>query len=198
MADRTFDYDVAKQTYQSMQKTTEAIAEALNACNEAVDKYVQVEDEAIFGDLGSQLKTDWENSASCFPSFVNRFGNWAALVAQSSGNYAEFEEQVKGFNPDGTANASNGGAQQLTVANSFYNNYYTDHYDEYLNNGGTGAVDASIVIPGVPAPEDTNTGAIEGTPAASDGDTTDTGETPENGDTADDGETPEAGDTAEN
>ena len=165
MAERTFDYDVAKQTYTDMQSTTQSIASVLDKANKAVDQYVQVENEAIFGDLGSQLKTDWENSASCFPTFINRFGNWATLIAQSSGNYAEFEEQMKGFNPDGSAVAADGSGQKSAVAASFYNNYYSDNYDDYVNNGGTGALNTSVIIPGVPPSEDSSTDDTGATPA---------------------------------
>lgn len=165
MAERTFDYDVAKQTYTDMQSTTQSIASVLDKANKAIDQYVQVEDEAIFGDLGSQLKTDWENSASCFPTFINRFGNWATLIAQSSGNYAEFEEQMKGFNPDGSAVAADGSGQKSAVAASFYNNYYSDNYDDYVNNGGTGAVNTSVIIPGVAPSEDGSADDTGATPA---------------------------------
>lgn len=177
MADRTFDYDIAKETYQAMQKTTDLIAEALDKANKAVDETVNVEDQAIYGDLGAQLKMDWDNSASCFPTFLNWFGSWSTVVAQSSGNYAEFEEKVKGFNPDGTAVSADGTGQVAPLSISPYNAYYTDNYDEYVNNGGTGTVDTTVVTTAT-MPDPTDASATKDT---------DTGEKKDDGTTKDEG-----------
>lgn len=121
MAERKFDYNEVSEAYKKMQEITgsssdpDSIAGILNDMNKAMDEKVAVEGQAIFGALGSQLKLDWENSTSNFPTFVEKFGDWSALVAKSGSNYADFEADFAGFkenidtyresNPLGTTSA---------------------------------------------------------------------------------------------
>ncbi len=75
---------------------------------------------AIYGDLGATLLDSWENTASTFPAFIENFSAWSTVVAQAAGNYADFENQVKGIRSDNPLGWNTGGIQDSRVATSYY------------------------------------------------------------------------------
>ncbi len=165
MAERKFDYKTVQQAYGNMQKITTTISDTLNKANIAVRENVQVIDKAIYGDLGGKLLLDWENSSSSFPTFVEKFGTWATLIAQSSGNYNEFEEEVKGFNTNNPLGSASKGMKSSPIISSYYTDYYNDNYQDYVDKGGTGTVDTSV-IPTISAANDKDGGTTTGSDAS--------------------------------
>ncbi len=140
MAERKFNYQEVSNIYQQMLKTigdagsADSIAGILENLNKEVENTVNVEEEAIFGDLGSQLKLDWDNSSSNFPNFVSKFSNWATLIAQSGGDYAQFERDIAGFQSANPLGVTSGGRTDNYINTSYYNQYKTDNYESYLND----------------------------------------------------------------
>jgi hypothetical protein len=91
MAERKFDYNAVKDVYGGMKSINEQIKTLLTESDSEVKDKVSVVDEALYGDLGAQMLLNWENISSNFPSFMDNFDNWAALVSKASGNYQQFE-----------------------------------------------------------------------------------------------------------
>ncbi|MDE5888511.1 MAG: hypothetical protein K2H20_00655, partial [Bacilli bacterium] len=100
MAERKFDYNAVSDVYNEIKRITtgsDSIKTILDNINKEYHNHVDVENEAVYGELGRQLLLDWDNTSSNFPNFVNNFENWSALIAQASGNYSEFENAIAGF-----------------------------------------------------------------------------------------------------
>ena len=82
MAERKFDYENVSNVYKNMtsiigdEADSSSLVGILTSIDRDYKEYVNVEDEAIYGDLGSQLLLDWENTSSNFPNFVENFNNW--------------------------------------------------------------------------------------------------------------------------
>lgn len=137
MAERVFDYQNISQVYNNMQKITgnegdpESIAGVLTKADKDYHDVVSVCDEALYGDLANQLMLDWENTASSFPNFVNNFNNWATLVAQSAGQYQQFEQDVQGFRSSNPLGSASNGLKSNYIDTSIYANALTgDQLDD--------------------------------------------------------------------
>ena len=132
MAERVFDYEKIADIYKSMNDITGdagtpgTIAGILEQCNQEIENKVNVSEQAIFGDLGSQLKLDWDNFSSGFPNFVANFNNWATVVAKANNDYTQFEQDVQGFRDThqfGVAAATN--MTDAFVNTGYYSNAHT-------------------------------------------------------------------------
>lgn len=133
MAERTFDYAKIAEIYKSMNQITgdagtpDSIAGILHLADEEMFNKVNVSEQAIYGDLGSQLKLDWDNFSSNFPNFVANFNNWATAVATANNDYSQFEQDVQGFRD--THKFGVAAAEGMTA--SFVDTgYYADAYSE--------------------------------------------------------------------
>ncbi len=131
MAERKFDYENIATIYKDMQNITgsasdpTSIAGILHSTDKEFHELVDVSEEAIYGDLGKQLLLDWENTSANFPNFVTNFNNWATLVAQSAGQYAQFEKDVAGFKQANPLGTTSHGATSNYIDSSFYKQYET-------------------------------------------------------------------------
>lgn len=143
MAERKFDYANVSNIYKEMQAITgdssnpNSIAGILNEINKEVENKVEVMDEAVYGDLGKQLKLDWNNTSSSFNDFINNFNNWSTLIAQSAGKYAEFEKRVNGLKTTNPLGMTSGGVQSAYTNTGNYAIYTQDVYD-YLSSLSSG------------------------------------------------------------
>ena len=143
MAERKFDYENIKSIYEKMNNTIgdssdtddNTICGLLNKINNTYNDYVNVKDKAIYGELGSQLWLDWDNTSAGFSDFMSNFSNWSALVSQAAGNYSEFEsayntiksEYAYGLN----AVDSNGNPLKSSIVNSgIYSNFDDKTFNE--------------------------------------------------------------------
>ena len=139
---RVFDYTEISNIYNSMNQIIgdnsdpSSIAGLLhkidNDYHEVVNGTAGEDALAIYGDLGAQLLLNWENTAGSFPAFVENFSTWSTVVAQAAGDYANFEQQVKGIRSNNPLGWNSGGIQTGFVASSAYNQSFTDEeLDEY-------------------------------------------------------------------
>lgn len=140
MAERKFDYNNVGTVYQNMRKITgdasdgESIAGILHKIDEEVHNKVDVCEEAIFGDLGKQMLLDWDNTSANFDNFVTNFSNWSTLIAQSAGNYAQFEQDIAGFKQANPLGVTSGGITDAYTNTGYYaNSYSSDEIDELLS-----------------------------------------------------------------
>ena len=152
MAERKFDYNNVSNVYNQMKSINSDIKGLLENIDAEVEKNVNVEDEAIFGDLGAQLLLSWENISSDFPEFVDNFDNWAALVAKASGDYSQFERDVAAFKNANPLGVTSAGITQGQVSTSSYNNSYTaeeieqlDAYARFYEQTGAEYIDTGMV-----------------------------------------------------
>lgn len=140
MAERKFDYNNVSTVYQNMKKITgdagdgESIAGILHKIDEEVHNKVDVSEEAIFGDLGKQMLLDWDNTSANFDNFVTNFSNWSTLIAQSAGNYAQFEQDIAGFRQENPLGVTSGGITDAYTNTGFYRQYTNDNIDAYNNS----------------------------------------------------------------
>ena len=130
MAERVFNYQNIGTAYQNMNSKFGEISTLLSAIDTEYKARVNVEDEALFGDLGSQLLLDWENTSSNFPNFMTNFENWSAVVSLAAGNYSQFETDLAGFKAVTTGNYLGATAQAAGITTNFvdsssYNNAYS-------------------------------------------------------------------------
>ncbi len=141
MAERKFDYTEVGDIYNQMLRITgdsgsaDSIAGILHNLDEDMKANVNVSEMAIYGSLANQLLLDWENSSSNFPSYVAKFGNWATVIAQSAGDYSEFEKAIAGFKDekDGAyLGAASGGIHDNYINTSYYNQYQVENYQSFL------------------------------------------------------------------
>lgn len=132
---RKFDYNAVSNVYSEIKKiitgSDDSIKTILDNINRDCHNMVDVEEEAVYGDLGKQLLLDWDNTSSNFPNFVNNFDNWSALIAQASGNYSAFEDKIAGFNRGNPLGATSGGIETAYVNASPYRLYKEANFDEY-------------------------------------------------------------------
>jgi len=128
----TFDYKGMAEEYKKFTTIvgsagdSTSIAGILNDTNQDVTDYVDVLDQAIFGDLGKQLKMDWDNFSSDFPKFVEMFDSWATYVSAAAGDYSKAEADIASFNekhPLGFASPE--GMTQGYVQTGFYSQAYS-------------------------------------------------------------------------
>lgn len=137
MAERKFDYENISTIYNEMKKITgsagdtDSIAGILDKIDKDVHESVGVEDEAIFGDLGSQLLLNWDNTSAPFGEFVNSFQNWSALVSQSADKYKEFEEKVNGIKTSNPLGYASNGIKDAYTNTGFYSQYAQDNKTDY-------------------------------------------------------------------
>jgi len=145
MNDRIFDYDNVSRIYKNMQKIVgderdkDSIAGILKTLDEDIHENIDVENEAISGDLGYQLLLDWDNTSANFNEFIANFQNWAALVSKTTDNYKQFEEQVNGLktsNPLGITNQS----KETINSNSYYENYSSNTSQENNSSKSAGTI----------------------------------------------------------
>lgn len=151
-----FKYSDVSTVYNSIKSTAGTIKTDLDKMNSDYQAVVQVSGGAIYGALGEQLLLNWDNVSSSFPSFMNNFDSWGAVIAKSFGNYDAMEEQVKGFraaNPHGYSQtltqrgmqAASGATPENLYSQSEFENrkaygksdvneYKT--YDDYLKSRG--------------------------------------------------------------
>lgn len=131
MAERIFDYNNVSTVYQNMKKITgdagdsESIAGILHKIDEEVHNKVDVCEEAIFGDLGKQMLLDWDNTSANFDNFVTNFSNWSTLIAQSAGNYSQFEQDIAGFKQANPLGVTSGGITDAYTNTGYYANSYS-------------------------------------------------------------------------
>lgn len=135
MAERTFDYNAVSSVYNEIKRITtgsDSIKTILDKINNDYHNMVDVDSEAVYGELGRQLLLDWDNTSSNFPNFVNNFENWSALIAQASGNYSEFENAIAGFKQDHMLGATSEAGRTTAYTNDgFYSNSYSiDELDD--------------------------------------------------------------------
>ena len=136
MANVKFNYEEVKSIYESIKSIignagdSSSIAGILTSMDKEYKNRVQVKGEAIYGNLGEALLTDWENTSSVFPKFVEKFQSWASIIASTSNNYQELEQKIKGF---GTQLNGTGSGKTTSVNGSATNNK-------------TGAVVAEIIM----------------------------------------------------
>lgn len=129
MAERKFDYAQVAQNYKNMNAITgdagnaDSIAGIFDSINKEYEANVDVSEMAIFGDLGKQLLLDWKNTASNFPSFVDKFNSWSTVVVQSANDYSKFETEVKGFKDANPLGFASGGITQNHIESSTLNQY---------------------------------------------------------------------------
>jgi len=130
---RKFDYEQMKKIHDNMGKVYERISETFTKLNADMDELCQVEREAIYGDLGEQLQLDWDNTSSDFPNFLQNFDNWGQVVASVSGNFATFEQEVKGLKElhNGLGLTAREGMTEAYVNTGALSNYTVAHIEEY-------------------------------------------------------------------
>ncbi len=139
---RVFDYEQIAAIYKEMNQITgdasdpTSIAGLLNKIDqdykEVVNGSAGEDALALYGDLGSQMLLNWENTAATFPAFVENFSAWSTAVAQTAGDYKGFEEQVKGIRTDNPLGWNSGGITDSYVASSVYANSLThEELDSY-------------------------------------------------------------------
>ena len=97
MAKGKFEYQEVQGHYKSMVSNANAVGDDLTAIDREYKKVVNVEFEAIFGELGQVLLDDWNNVSSNFPKFLEKFEDWSVAVASTAGEYSSFEERFKEF-----------------------------------------------------------------------------------------------------
>ena len=131
MAERKFNYQAVQGKYSNMKNHFTAIKELFENTDKYMHDELNVSEEAVFGPVGAQLLGDWENTSSNFPSFSDNFNNWAALIAQASENYSEFEEKVKGLEKANSLGMGFEGRKNNYVAKSDYSKYKKKTYDDY-------------------------------------------------------------------
>lgn len=132
---RTFNYDAVSSVYNEIKKITtgdDSIKTILDNINRDCHNMVDVENEAVYGELGKQLLLDWDNTSSNFPNFIDNFNNWSALIAQASGNYSEFENKISGFKQEHMLGATSEAGRTTAYTNDGYyvNSYSVDDLDE--------------------------------------------------------------------
>ncbi len=128
MAKRKFDYNAVSDVYNEIKRITtgsDSIKTLLDNINRDYRNMVDVEGEAVYGELGRQLLLDWDNTSSNFPNFVNNFENWSALIAHASGNYSEFENAIAGFKQDHMLGATSEAGRTTAYTNDGYYSTYT-------------------------------------------------------------------------
>lgn len=140
MAERKFDYENIATIYKDMQNITgsssdpTSIAGILHSTDKEFHELVDVSEEAIYGDLGKQLLLDWENTSANFPNFVTNFNNWATLIAQSAGQYTQFEKDVAGFKQANPLGTTSHGLTSNYIDNSFYKQYETKNAQSFVSS----------------------------------------------------------------
>lgn len=126
---RTFDYSAVEGIYSEMNKiigdngTSDSLCGLLTDIDKNYHDMVGVVDEACYGALADQLKLDWENTSSNFPSFIQNFQNWSALVAVTSDKYAQFEQEVNGMQDANKYGFAGAGLTSNYIQSSTYNAY---------------------------------------------------------------------------
>lgn len=134
---RVFDYTEIARIYGEMNTITgdsgdpTSIAGLLHKINEEFTEVVNGpagEDElALKGDAASDLKNSWDNTVGDhFTKFVENFSAWSSAVAQSSGDYSQFEQAVKGIKSANPLGWNSGGATDTASATGFYSTALTE------------------------------------------------------------------------
>lgn len=142
MAERKFDYASISDVYNNINKIIgdsgdeTSIAGTLNKIDLDVKDMVNVSGQAIYGDLGNQLLLDWENTSSNFPKFIENFNNWSAAIAKASGNYAEFEKSIAGFNKENPLGATSGGIKKSYIQTGDYHKYTEKKLNKLIDKVG--------------------------------------------------------------
>lgn len=134
MAETKFDYNSVSSVYGQMKNINENIKTLFNDIDKEMENKIQVEDEAVFGELGAQLLLSWDNISGCFPEFVDNFDNWSYLVAAASGNYSQFEQDVQAFKNANPLGVNSGGRQNSFISDSAFANALTQQeLDDYAS-----------------------------------------------------------------
>lgn len=134
MAETKFDYNSVSNVYGQMKNINENIKTLFNDIDKEMENKIQVEDEAVFGELGAQLLLSWDNISGCFPEFVDNFDNWSYLVAAASGDYSQFEQDVQAFKNANPLGVKSGGRQNSFIADSQFANALTQQeLDDYAS-----------------------------------------------------------------
>lgn len=133
MAERIFNYEKVGDAYKEIQKIVgdnkndkETIAGLLYDIDNNFHEYVEQTEMALLGDLGKQLLLDWDNVSSNFDNFVTNFNNWSTLMAQSAGNYKQFENDVMNFRSANPLGATSNGITDSYINTGFYANSYSE------------------------------------------------------------------------
>lgn len=153
---RTFNYDAVSDVYNEIKRITtgsDSIKTVLDNINRDYHNMVDVENEAVYGELGRQLLLDWDNTSSNFPNLVNNFENWSALIAKASGNYSEFENAIAGFKQDHMLGATSEAGRTTAYTNDGYyaNSLDLDEIDflsskaHYYELTGSNYIDTGMV-----------------------------------------------------
>lgn len=134
MAETKFDYNSVSSVYNQMKSINENIETLFTDIDKEMGNKMQVENEAVFGELGAQLLLDWDNISGCFPEFVQNFDNWSYLVASASGNYAQFEADVQAFKNANPLGVNSGGRTNSFISDSaFANALSQQELDDYAS-----------------------------------------------------------------
>lgn len=134
MAETKFDYNSVSSVYGQMKNINENIKTLFEDIDKEMESKIQVEDEAVYGELGAQLLLSWDNISGCFPEFVNNFDNWSYLVASASGDYSQFESDVQAFKNANPLGVKSGGRTSSFIADSQFANALTQQeLDDYAS-----------------------------------------------------------------
>lgn len=134
MAETKFDYNSVSSVYNQMKSINENIETLFTDIDKEMGNKMQVENEAVFGELGAQLLLDWDNISGCFPEFVQNFDNWSYLVASASGDYAQFEADVQAFKNANPLGVNSGGRTNSFISDSaFANALSQQELDDYAS-----------------------------------------------------------------
>ena len=158
-----FEYQQIGDILKEMETVFGEMADALSTADTKYRDAVNVEDKAIFGDLGSQLLLDWDNVSSDFPKFKENFKNWTNVVAAAGGNYTQFEDENKSFKAveEGSdylgVSAQKNGVHDNYINSSVFTNYANENVESYSRTGSDlGTRTYSTFTPNIPVLPDPN------------------------------------------
>ncbi len=141
MAEKKFDYVAVGAEYKNFKNIVgdasdaSSIAGILDTANKEIEGMCNVEDEAIFGNLGAQLKLDWDNFSSDFPNFIAVFNNWAANVAATGSDYSQVEAEIAAMKAESQAHGFAGrGLDSDYISGSTYQQYLNNNYEQFNND----------------------------------------------------------------
>ena len=136
MAERKFDYANIESIYNQTKNIIgdvnypDSIAGLLQEMTNTVYQEVQVQNEAIYGDLGEQYLLNYDNISSNFASFISKFKDWTDLIAASAGDYSQFESEVSGLKNANPLGLTSGGVQTSFVNTGTFSEFTRENYEE--------------------------------------------------------------------
>ena len=92
MAER-LNYGVVEDQLSSFSSSCDSLYNALKEIDSIVSDGIGVSGGAIYGELGSQLATDWDTNCSMFLNFRGLFDEWHSTAVEIVASNAAFEEE---------------------------------------------------------------------------------------------------------